>query len=432
MELDVFEQVVVQIMWLNWFVISHRVPNILIHRVPNILIHRVLNILIHRVPNVSIHRVPNILIRLVPDFDHHVISGGRSFESEQLTHCTVREKSWGARSQMSGWRRGNPPGLRRPRSTTSGRRQPPASSGGLEGATAVTVAADWLTVALVAVQRELMCRAPRMAHLQHPFSTCMLVLAVCRLIHIVLLLSQRRPLMTCACSMCSMGKFEKGLHRSMPVIKPSQLPEDPAERFDHVFSAALGHFEKVAPSDVYVSKVVDFTNKFMDQVDMMMVPQPPKSSTPTPEMTRTTTMETKFDISTPDGSDWEDIESLMDIDCQGRGPSKRSAEEPSPPPPTTRRAGSSTDAAQDDTGHETSSSTQQKIMFHENSDILDNSENRWMHLVATARWRRRWSAKSKARSYSRPGRMPRNLDGPARGFGWHLGRWQWRELRHFW
>ena len=67
-----------------------------------------------------------------------------------------------------------------------------------------------------------------------------------------------------------------------------------------------------------------------------------------------------------------------------------------------------------------------------NPDRLDGRQaNRWMHLVAVMRWRRRWSIQGKARQYQLRG-MPKNLDGKATGFGSHIGRWQWREIRHFW
>ena len=57
----------------------------------------------------------------------------------------------------------------------------------------------------------------------------------------------------------------------------------------------------------------------------------------------------------------------------------------------------------------------------------------WHRLVAKAQARRRWSVRGQALNYARNG-MPQNLDGPARGFGNHRGRWDWgwREIACSW
>ena len=55
----------------------------------------------------------------------------------------------------------------------------------------------------------------------------------------------------------------------------------------------------------------------------------------------------------------------------------------------------------------------------------------WQRLMAKAQERRKWSARGQALNYAKNG-MPKNLDGPARGFGKHLGRWGWREMASRW
>ena len=57
--------------------------------------------------------------------------------------------------------------------------------------------------------------------------------------------------------------------------------------------------------------------------------------------------------------------------------------------------------------------------------------NKWQRLAAVMQRRRRWHAHGQALNYAKNG-LPRNLDGPARGFGRHLGRWGWREIASSW
>ena len=57
--------------------------------------------------------------------------------------------------------------------------------------------------------------------------------------------------------------------------------------------------------------------------------------------------------------------------------------------------------------------------------------NKWQRLVLVAQWKRRSWANMTALKYAKNG-MPKNLDGPAKGFGRHLGRWQWREIASHW
>ena len=56
---------------------------------------------------------------------------------------------------------------------------------------------------------------------------------------------------------------------------------------------------------------------------------------------------------------------------------------------------------------------------------------RWRRLIVKAQERRKWSTRGQALNYAKHG-MPKNLDGPARGFGKHLGRWGWREIASSW
>ena len=55
----------------------------------------------------------------------------------------------------------------------------------------------------------------------------------------------------------------------------------------------------------------------------------------------------------------------------------------------------------------------------------------WRRLVAKAQERRKWSVRGQALNYAKHG-MPQHLDGPARGFGKHLGRWGWRDIVSSW
>ena len=57
--------------------------------------------------------------------------------------------------------------------------------------------------------------------------------------------------------------------------------------------------------------------------------------------------------------------------------------------------------------------------------------NRWQKLILLARQRREWSMRGQMLKCKQHG-MPKNLDGPAKGFGKHLGRWGYNEIRHFW
>ena len=59
------------------------------------------------------------------------------------------------------------------------------------------------------------------------------------------------------------------------------------------------------------------------------------------------------------------------------------------------------------------------------------SLNKWQRLVLRIRERKRWSEKGRLLNYAKNG-CPRNLDGKARGFGHHIGRWQWREIHYEW
>ena len=53
--------------------------------------------------------------------------------------------------------------------------------------------------------------------------------------------------------------------------------------------------------------------------------------------------------------------------------------------------------------------------------------NKWQRLVNVMQGNRRWHAHITALRYAKNG-MPKNLDGPAQGFG----RWQWREITSSW
>ena len=55
----------------------------------------------------------------------------------------------------------------------------------------------------------------------------------------------------------------------------------------------------------------------------------------------------------------------------------------------------------------------------------------WRRMVAKAQERKAWSAKGHALNYAKNG-MPQNLDGPAKGFGKHMGRWGYREIASEW
>ena len=56
---------------------------------------------------------------------------------------------------------------------------------------------------------------------------------------------------------------------------------------------------------------------------------------------------------------------------------------------------------------------------------------RWQNLVAKIQARKQWSDRGRMLNYAKHG-VPRNLDGKPTGFGKHLGRWAWREIRPSW
>ena len=52
-------------------------------------------------------------------------------------------------------------------------------------------------------------------------------------------------------------------------------------------------------------------------------------------------------------------------------------------------------------------------------------------MVTCIQERKRWSVRGTMLNYRKNG-LPKNVDGPARGLGSHLGRWGWREIRPRW
>ena len=60
-----------------------------------------------------------------------------------------------------------------------------------------------------------------------------------------------------------------------------------------------------------------------------------------------------------------------------------------------------------------------------------NKINHWRRMIERIIMRRMWSEKGRALNYAKNG-LPRNLDGKARGFGCHIGRWGWREVASQW
>jgi len=93
---------------------------------------------------------------------------------------------------------------------------------------------------------------------------------------------------------------------------------------------------------------------------------------------------------------------------------------------TRRRASEQQPPEQDPQGQKTSREERSEA-----SSTLPPPQNRWKRLLARIIERKRWSEKGRALNYSRNG-LPRNLDGKARGFGRHLGRWGWPEIRYEW
>ena len=57
--------------------------------------------------------------------------------------------------------------------------------------------------------------------------------------------------------------------------------------------------------------------------------------------------------------------------------------------------------------------------------------NRWQKLIYRAITNRQWSENGRARNYALNG-LPKSVDGPAKGFGKHLGRWGYREINYQW
>ena len=103
------------------------------------------------------------------------------------------------------------------------------------------------------------------------------------------------------------------------------------------------------------------------------------------------------------------------VDCRRRPPAAAQlTAAPSPQLPTIAMQLEASSA--DDAAHET--------------DSFARARNRWVALLDLIIARKRWSEWGRARKNAK--KMPLDLDGKARGFGKHVGRWGWREIRSSW
>ena len=264
-----------------------------------------------------------------------------------------------------------------------------------------------------------------------------------------------------------------------PLIPLQGLPSTPADLYDHVFEIACDHFAKLLENrGESIGEAVTFTDAFVATGVATSSSQP--TATPSPKAKATTETPqrrgraptptpTRQQESTPsalrtgarersnsrvsfaeDPTEIYEIQSSSDEDWMMTSPDRPRLPTPSGDPtvhaPTAAaasaaehpqaspRKGTSKGAStsRSTTTTTTTTSTTTTVMTALNPDIVSGQQqNRWMHLVAVMRWRRRWSIQGKARQYSLKG-MPKNLDGKATGFGSHIGRWQWREISHFW
>ena len=67
----------------------------------------------------------------------------------------------------------------------------------------------------------------------------------------------------------------------------------------------------------------------------------------------------------------------------------------------------------------------------DNAGAERGQRNAWQRLVSKIQSRKAWSDRGRMLNYAKHG-LPKNLDGKPTGFGKHLGRWGWREIRSNW
>ena len=280
--------------------------------------------------------------------------------------------------------------------------------------------------------------------------------------------------MSCRCAAClsSQAHAASRLSGAMcaPLIPLQGLPSTPADLYDHVFEIARDHFAKLLENrGESIGEAVRFTDAFAATYGLhsgkpsssqpTATPSPKaKATTETPQRRgrAPTPTPTRQQESTPsalrtgarersnsrvsfaeDPTEIYEIQSSSDEDWVMTSPDRPRLPTPSGDPTVHAPTAAAASAAEHPqapprTTTTTTTSTTTTVMTVLNPDIVSGQQqNRWMHLVAVMRWRRRWSIQGKARQYSLKG-MPKNLDGKATGFGSHIGRWQWREIRHFW
>ena len=294
--------------------------------------------------------------------------------------------------------------------------------------------------------------------------------------------------MTCRCPYCNGSQVPSAPSSPLaenwppPVVLPSMIKEGTsADIYDQIFEVAINHYALFISDP---NRLVGATVLFADAYAAIVVNKVTSGSkihskisekngpvieivTTVPTHKNDKKTDKKDDIFSGPLKAWKDEDELplsewsMIVDesgCPPQGPQLpapqgmpftfQAPQEAGQPPPvdrqhqgpfptTSQKRSSTAPVPQTLTG--TTSWTRRPQLPSAESDrtlaevdaLQGRSENRWMYLVSVMRWRRRWSLKATAKRYANHG-MPKNLDGPAQGFGWHIGRWQWREIRQYW
>ena len=286
----------------------------------------------------------------------------------------------------------------------------------------------------------------------------------------------RAPAMTCRCPYCSgaavlppvpsSSSEEKQILWPGPVILPGPLrTASQADRYDRVFEISLNHYNFVSQNSnpkLSLGAAVAFADAFVETVGNSLMSgsltQTKEKIEVIPDLPEAlkrkndpkVAVDKSEDLYKGPVSDWTDKDDdnctldewAMIVDetgSQPRAPQLPHFPVPQGPPRTFQpqvgpqhRAKARAASARSPLSSRPTPPAAKTTCLQTKVDMLaGDDENRWMYLVSVMRWRRRWSLKATAKKYANRG-MPKNLDGPPQGFGWHIGRWQWREIRQYW
>ena len=87
-------------------------------------------------------------------------------------------------------------------------------------------------------------------------------------------------------------------------------------------------------------------------------------------------------------------------------------------------------AAMETSGKPEKAETSSKTEKSKTKERYPEELNSWQKLVKRIQDRKRWSQLGHTLKYSKNG-LPKK-EGPATGFGKHIGRWSWREIAFCW